>query len=200
MRIVLASSSSRRRELLKMIGLRFEVIPPNDVDESKYSSLNPEDVVVELALKKAMSVSRRLSDEAIVIGVDTLVEVDGFLLGKPSSREEAFEMISALQGKVHRVFSGIALIEVPTFKTETGYEVTRVKFSPLSPAEIERYLDSGEWVDKAGAYAIQGKASLFTEWIEGCYFNVVGLPLALLRKLMSRSGFDPLLSEVGFDR
>lgn len=199
MKIVLASSSPRRQELLKMIGLDFEVISPIDVDESQYDSVDPKDIVVELAFKKAKSVSEKLLKEgenALVIGVDTLVEIKGLLLGKPSSKEEAFNMMQLLQGNTHRVFSGVGLIEVPTLRSEAGFEVTKVSFYPLTISEINAYIDSGEWVDKAGAYAIQGKASLFVEKIEGCYFNVVGLPLALLRRLLIKFGLDPLFMEV----
>ncbi|MCS7233390.1 MAG: Maf family protein [Synergistetes bacterium] len=199
MKIVLASSSPRRQELLKMIGLDFEVISPIDVDESQYDSVDPKDIVVELAFKKAKSVSEKLLKEgenALVIGVDTLVEIKGLLLGKPSSKEEAFNMMQLLQGNTHRVFSGVGLIEVPTLRSEAGFEVTKVSFYPLTISEINAYIDSGEWVDKAGAYAIQGKASLFVKKIEGCYFNVVGLPLALLRRLLIKFGLDPLFMEV----
>lgn len=196
MRIILASSSPRRHELLKMIGLDFEVLPPLDVDEDSYSSTAPGDIVVELAVKKAKSVAEKLLEKgepSLVIGVDTLVEIDGLLLGKPSSREGALKMIELLQGKTHRVFSGVGVIEIPTQRIESGYEVTKVTFFALTPREIEAYVASGEWVDKAGAYAIQGRASLFLERIEGCYFNVVGLPLALLRKILIKFGLDPLL-------
>ncbi len=195
MRVILASSSPRRRELLNMIGLKFEVIPPIGVDEGELSFGEVQDIVVELALKKAMSVALRLSpweESGIVIGVDTLVELDGLLMGKPSTREEAFKMIEALQGKTHRVFSGVALVKIPGLEVQSGYEVTKVRFSPLSPDEIKSYLDTDEWSDKAGAYAIQGRASLFVEGVEGCFFNVVGLPLSLLRKLMLNFGFDLL--------
>lgn len=196
MRMILASSSPRRHELLRMIGLNFEALPPIEVDEANHSSTEPGDIVVELAVKKAKSVAEKLLKDgfyALVIGVDTLVEINGLLLGKPSSREEAFKMIKLLQGNTHKVFSGVGVIEVPTLRIESGFEVTKVSFYPLTFKEIEAYIASGEWVDKAGAYAIQGKASLFVERIEGCYFNVVGLPLALLRKILIKFGLDPLL-------
>ncbi|MBC7331955.1 MAG: septum formation inhibitor Maf [Synergistetes bacterium] len=195
-RIILASSSPRRRELLQMTGIDFDVFPPIGINEEDYVSTSPEDIVIELALKKAQNVAEKFLKEgerALIIGVDTLVEIMGSILGKPSSKEEAFRMIEILQGKTHRVFSGVVVLETPSMRIESGYEVTKVSFLYLKREEIEAYINSGEWTDKAGAYAIQGKASLFVEKIEGCYFNVVGLPLSLLRKLLIKFDFDPLL-------
>ncbi len=199
MRIILASSSPRRRDLLRMIGINFDVIPPSEVKEKLESGESPEKIVMELALLKARSVAVKVSsafksvgERAIVIGADTLVELSGELLGKPSSKEEAFRMLELLQGKTHRVLTGLGVVEIPSFREESSCEITLVTFSPLSIGEIESYLSSDEWSGKAGAYAIQGRASLFVERIEGCYFNVVGLPLSLLRKLLLRFGLDIL--------
>ncbi|MCD6363620.1 MAG: septum formation protein Maf [Synergistetes bacterium] len=198
MRLILASSSPRRQDLLRMIGLRFDVIPPSDVEEKFDLGESPENLAIKLALLKAESVAEKFlpflgkNERALVIGADTLVELDGELLGKPASWEDAFYMLELLQGKTHRVLTGLGVVELPSLNKESACEITLVSFSPLSREEIELYLRSGEWSGKAGAYAIQGRASLFVERIEGCYFNVVGLPLGLLRRTLLKFGVDIL--------
>jgi len=198
MRIVLASGSPRRRELLQSLGLRFRVAPTGVSEET--AGLPPHEAVVELAKRKARSAESESepAGDRLIIAADTLVHMDGDALGKPRDREEAFRMLRRLSGREHRVLTGLALILQREGRREStaGYEETRVRFKPLTDQEIERYVDTGEPLDKAGGYGIQGRASIFVEGIHGCYFNVVGLPLHRLYILAQRLGFD--LTEGGF--
>ena len=178
-RLVLASASPRRAALLSQIGLTFEV-RPSDVTEPPYNtySNNPaSEVTQQLALLKAVAVAQHF-DEATIIGADTLVSLDGQLLGKPTDDADAFEMLTHLNGACHEVVTGIALIDAGTGREIVWAETTQVYFRELHNDEIAAYIASGEASDKAGAYGIQGRAAAFVRRIEGCYFNVVGLPLA----------------------
>lgn len=181
-RIILASASPRRAELLKNIGLPFEVMESGVTEECAVSQ-NPESLARTLAVQKATAVAKKVT-RGIVIGADTLVCVDGTILGKPRSRAEAGEMLSRLSGRSHTVMTGLALAEVPGKRLLTHVETTRVFMRKLSGSEMEWYLDSNEPYDKAGGYGIQGKAGVFVERLEGCYFNVVGLPLAALWRML----------------
>ncbi|MBD3306468.1 septum formation inhibitor Maf [candidate division KSB3 bacterium] len=175
-RIILASSSPRRKMLLSQIGVPFEVVA-SDVDEHVDQRLPPVDVARQLALRKAQAVAASHAD-ALVVGADTIVVDEEGILGKPRHADEAFQMLSRLSGKVHRVITGLALIATsPSPATLVQHETTQVKMTTLSRQEISRYIDTGEPLDKAGAYAIQGRGAAFIEWIHGCYPNVVGLPL-----------------------
>lgn len=187
-RVVLASASPRRAALLSQIGLTFEVCP-SDVEEPLLSDAAAE-VTQELALLKAKTVARRYAD-GIIIGADTLVSLDGELLGKPTDDAHASAMLSRLSGTRHEVVTGVALIAIDssyrrglqphTAACEIVWtETTNVYFRELRSAEIAAYVASGEASDKAGAYGIQGRGAAFVKRIEGCYFNVVGLPLASL--------------------
>ena len=178
-RLVLASASPRRATLLSQIGLTFDV-HPSDVVESPHDipSDNPaSEVTQRLALLKAATVAQRF-DEAIIIGADTLVSLDGELLGKPTDDANAFEMLTHLNGTRHEVVTGVALIDAGTGREIVWAETTQVYFRELRNDEIAAYIASGEASDKAGAYGIQGRGAAFVRRIEGCYFNVVGLPLA----------------------
>ena len=178
-RLVLASASPRRATLLSQIGLTFDV-HPSDVVESPLDirSDNPaSDVTQRLALLKASTVARYF-DEAIIIGADTLVSLDGELLGKPTDDANAFEMLTHLSGTRHEVVTGVALVDAGTGREIVWAEATQVYFRELRNDEIAAYIASGEASDKAGAYGIQGRGAAFVRRIEGCYFNVVGLPLA----------------------
>ncbi len=199
-KLILASGSPRRRDLLQQIGLKFQ-INPSRVDEEIAES-DPIKMVKELALLKAAEVASRLKENAvsageedgIVIGADTLV-VDGqTVLGKPISEEEAVQMLERLSGRQHQVMTGIAVIDTVTEQKWVDVEITQVFFRRLSTAEISKYVASGEPMDKAGAYAIQGKAGLFVEKIEGCFFNVVGLPLLKTVQLLEKAGYNILNS------
>lgn len=184
--IVLASSSPRRRELLTQAGIPFIVVP-GDVDEEKADiSGTPGQKAEQLAYMKAMDVARTKS--GIILGADTIVVCDDEIFGKPADAENARKMLRALSGREHLVITGIALIDTASGRVSTGYETTKVRFSALSDEEIEGYIESGEPYGKAGAYAIQGGAALFVESLDGCYSNVVGLPLRRLYRMLKDFG------------
>ena len=187
MKFILASKSPRRREILADLGLEFEIITA-DTDES-CDLTDPRAFVEELALRKGRAVADGLNEDTVVIASDTVVACGGKILGKPSDRADAARMLDMLSGSRHDVISGIALISKD--KEAVASEVTRVIFDKLSDSDKEIYLNSDEPYDKAGAYAIQGLASMWIKGIEGDYFNVVGLPVKRLH--------DLLLSEFGID-
>ena len=178
-RLVLASRSPRRLGLLRQIGMDPEVIPcdvPEDFDPAR----TPAENARALALMKARAVARTLPD-ATVIGADTIVVIDTVMLGKPSNRAEAIRMLEMLSGRTHVVYTGIAVIDRPSDRWVAEVEATRVTFRPMSRQEIEEYVDSGSPMDKAGAYGIQDDyGAVFVSRVEGCFYNVVGLPLSKL--------------------
>lgn len=181
---ILASASLRRQELLKRLIEDFEIII-SDFDENQILfSGNPETYVMTLALSKARGVQNERNMDSYILGADTIVLLEGKILGKPADREEACSMLRALSGKSHEVYSGIALLMGSRSLKVTEIAKTTVKFCELSTEEIESYLDGNEWQDKAGAYGIQGFAGKFIERIEGDYYNVMGLPLNTLYKLL----------------
>lgn len=184
--IILASSSPRRRELLSGLGLNFEVVPAN-IDEERYEAATPPLLVEQLAQEKARAVVHNYPD-ALVIAADTLVVSDGQILGKPKSLDENERFIRQLAGTVHEVYTGHALM----FQTQETSAVvcTRVRFRSLNEGEIHRFVASGEGLDKAGGYAIQGRGAAFIDWIEGCYFNVVGLSLATVTAQAAKLGVN----------
>ena len=187
-KIILASSSPRRAGILRDAGILFEIRSAN-VEETPLPRENAGNMVARLAESKARAVAESLDPNisAIVIGADTAVELDGKIFGKPRDAEDAREMLASLSGRTHYVLTGICALRMPDKITMSAVESTAVTFAPLSPPEIESYVASGEPFDKAGGYAIQGRAGRYIPRIEGCYFNVVGLPLsrlyALLREL-----------------
>lgn len=185
-RIILASASPRRSELLRRIQLDFTIIPSN-VEEVVDERLEGAEIVKAIASQKAWDVATKLQEKALVIGADTVVMKDG-VLGKPKDKNQAFAMLKRLQGEWHEVFTGVAVIDSGTGKVSQGYEKTRVKMRSLSEDTIIRYIETGEPMDKAGAYGIQGWGSLLVERIEGCYFNVVGLPLVKLSNVLEEFG------------
>lgn len=183
-RLILASSSPRRADLLSQIGLTFEIYP-SDIEEPSFNgSITSAAATQQLASMKAKSVAERYT-EGVIIGADTLVEYKSELLGKPDNPEHARYILKKLSGKKHKVVTGLCLINVELSKEITWNEVTKVHFRELSPIEIEEYVNCGEPLDKAGAYGIQGRGAAFVNRIEGCYFNVVGLPLASLIEKLS---------------
>lgn len=187
-KLILASASPRRKDLLKSLGLNFE-IDFALVDEEVEDGLLPKEIVMTLAKKKALAISYKYQ-EGLIIGADTLVFLNGEVLGKPKSEEDAFLMLKNLQGKEHEVYSGVFLIDVATDESEVSFEKTKVFFRPLSDNEIWSYIATKEPFDKAGAYAIQGLGSTIVYKIEGDYFNVVGLPLACLSKMLKKFGIQ----------
>ena len=169
--------------MLEQIGIQFEIVPSN-IAENFGDSFPPEQVAEQLALLKAQAVADALRD-CIIIGADTIVVDDQGILGKPKDAAEAYQMLARLSGNVHRVITGLALISIQTpSKILVRHETTDVKFTTLSDQDILWYIQTGEPLDKAGAYAIQGKGARFIEWIRGCYNNVVGLPLFLLVNML----------------
>jgi len=183
-RLILASASPRREQLLKQIGLDFEVIPSN-FDESRVCTSNPTESAQQAAIAKAKAVAKKLS-EGIVIGADTIVVYAGEVMGKPKDQSDAVRMLKQLSGKKHEVITGVALVNARDNREYVWSESTLVWFRKLSDMEIKKYVESGQPMDKAGAYGIQGRAAAFVEKIDGCYFNVVGLPLASLVAKLKR--------------
>ncbi|WJQ83443.1 Maf family protein [Brevibacillus brevis] len=188
--LILASSSPRRRELLQTLGLSFTVIT-SDVDETTAEHLSASEVVEELSLRKAKEVASRLT-EGVVLGSDTVVVLDDQILGKPIDEMDAYRMLSMLQGQEHTVYSGVALIDVETGRAEVSHSLTHVRIRALTEQEIKSYIATGEPMDKAGSYAIQGIGATIVEGINGDYFTVVGLPLGLTSTLLTRFGM-PIL-------
>ncbi len=189
MKLILASASPRRAELLRDAGMPFIVIS-STVDETPFPGEPPQDHVLRLANAKAELVAARAVGPAIVIAADTIVLLEGHILGKPRSSDEARHMLEKLSGRTHSVLTGVALIRLPDAESRTFVETTQVHFARLSSEEISRYLASGEPHDKAGAYAIQGRAGRYIPRIEGCFFNVVGLPLARLQQALTELGWS----------
>ena len=179
--LVLASSSPRRKEILTAVGWPFEAHTAG-VDETRLAGEGPEDFVSRLARAKAEAVAQsRLF--GLVLGADTTVLVDGEILEKPRDQEDARRMLRALSGRWHEVLTGVALVRAETGRAVTGLERTRVRFAETSDEEIDWHVRTGDVLDKAGAYAIQGRAALFIEAIDGDYWNVVGLPVRLVYEL-----------------
>lgn len=175
--LTLASASPRRKLLLKQLGLRFAT-KPSMVRESFRPAESPASNAKRIALEKALSV-RRSVQKGIIIGADTIVVLDGKILGKPKNRNDARRMLRLLSGREHLVYTGYALVDVKTGKSITGVERTRVRFRRISSREIERYVASGSPMDKAGAYGIQDDyGAVFVEKVNGCFYNVMGFPLS----------------------
>jgi septum formation protein len=188
-KLILASASVRRAEILHDAGIPFTVIS-SAIDETPYAGESAHDLVQRLAFAKAELVAARAVGPAIIIGADTEVTLEGHIFGKPRSSDDARHMLERLSGRTHAVVTGVALIRLPDAERLTFVESTLVHFAGLSPEEISRYLATGEPHDKAGAYAIQGRAGRYIPRIEGCYFNVVGLPLARLQHALTELGWS----------
>ena len=189
--IILASASPRRRELLSQAGIPFEVLPGNVEEDLARLGGSPAEKAMQLACEKAGSVADGCA-KGLVLGADTIVVVDGSIFGKPSDEADARRMLKELSGREHSVITGLALIDTRSGESRTCYEETTVRFARLADNEIDAYIRTGEPFDKAGAYAVQGRGALLVEGIEGCYSNVVGLPLMRLRRLLEEFGLNPL--------
>jgi len=185
-RLILASESPRRYELLKQVGLDFEVVPSN-VSEDFVQAESPRDHVIRLAEAKAREVANQYPD-GWVVAADTIVCINGSILGKPKGREEAVEMLRRLSGREHRVWTGFFVCHSERGESDKEVVQTAVRVKPLTSAEIEWYVQTGEPLDKAGGYAIQGIGSFMVESIQGSYTNVVGLPLCELIQMLTRLG------------
>lgn len=190
MHIVLASQSPRRRELLTQMGYSdFSVIPPQG-EEKADPTLPPEEYVEQLALHKAQEVASRCTPEELIIAADTVVVLDRRVLGKPANNAEALQMLSALSGRKHIVCTGVCVIRGD--EVDVRHASTKVTFCTLTQREMLSYIKTGEPLDKAGAYGIQGRGALLVERIEGDYYNVVGLPICLLNRMLGRFGVQTL--------
>jgi septum formation protein len=188
--IILASSSPRRKELLEKIGLKFTVVP-SDYPEDLRSDLKPESLVKAISLGKATRVAKNYPN-AIIIAADTIGVIRGKIIGKPHTAAEAIKMLQTLSGKSHRVITGLTIIDSSTNKIHTCSVETRVYMREMSREEIQNYVNTGEPLDKAGAYAIQGLGSIIVEKIIGDYYNVIGLPLNALAESLKNFGISVL--------
>ncbi len=190
MKLILASSSPQRAEVLRDAGMAFEVYAPQ-VEEARRPNEAVEKMVTRLAEAKARAAAESVGkkNRAIIIGADTALELDGEIFGKPRDAADAREMLSYLSGRTHYVLTGIFAVRLPDGATRSAVERTAVTLALLDPIEIEAYVTSGEPFGKAGGYAIQGRAGRYIPRIEGCYFNVVGLPLARLYALLGDLGW-----------
>ena len=189
MKLILASASARRAEILRDAGLPFTILSAA-VDETPAPGESPQQMVQRLANAKAELVAARAVGPAIIIAADTTVVLDSHILGKPRTSDEARKMLEMLAGRTHFVLSGVTLIRLPDAERRAFVETTHVHFAKLSNEEITRYLATGEPMDKAGAYGIQGRAGRYVPRIEGCYFNIVGLPLARLMQSLTELGWS----------
>ena len=186
MGIILASRSPRRQELLKRVGLCDYTVLVPETEETCPAGLSPEDTVRHIACGKARAVQGLVGADDIVIAADTMVFSDGKRLGKPKSKADALAMLTALQGRSHLVCTGLAVMQGDVLLSEA--ETTKVFFRPATEAELRRYIDSGEPMDKAGSYGVQGLGALLVSRIEGDYYNVMGLPLLRLSRMLAQRG------------
>ncbi len=192
-KIVLASKSPRRRELLENIGLKFSVIVTDTDEEQVSKDLEPGLYVRELSFLKATSAARFADKDSFVIGADTVVVFEGEILGKPKDKEDAANMLRKLSGKVHSVYTGITVTDTNDMHSVSEYEKTDVSFRELSDREINHYINNFNVLDKAGAYGIQEFASTFVNSVRGDYFNIVGLPVCRLCTLVSKEYGEELV-------
>ena len=172
--IILASASPRRKEILELADLKFDVMP-SDAQEITTKTA-PNEVVMELASLKAKDIYKKSEKQSMIVGADTVVAYQGQILGKPTDKADAKRLLTMLSGQTHEVYTGVCVIE--DGKTKTFYEETKVTFYEISDEQIDHYIKTGEPMDKAGSYGIQGKAAVFIKGIEGDYYNVVGFPIA----------------------
>ena len=184
MKLILASASPRRKELLGKIGLEFDIIPAKG--EEVITQTLPWEVVKELSFQKAKEIADIQAEECIVIGSDTIVDKGEQIMGKPKDEADAFNMLKTLSGDWHSVISGVTVLDNKSAKSESFYVETKVKFAHLTDEEINNYIKTKEPMDKAGSYGIQGKGSRFIEKIDGDYFNVVGLPVQKLYTVLKK--------------
>ncbi|MFZ3355729.1 MAG: Maf family protein [Thermoplasmata archaeon] len=194
MALILASASPRRRELLRSAGISF-VVQAAGIDETIHPDEKASDYVSRLAREKALHVARTAKLGSVVLALDTTIELDGAILGKPSDEQDAAGILRRLSGRTHRVLTGVCLLSPPEKIEALEVATTSVSFCPLTDSEIQSYIASGEPFDKAGAYAIQGLASKFVTKVEGCPFNVGGMPVALVYRLLkSMHNFSPTVA------
>lgn len=190
MNIILASASPRRRELLERMGLTDFAVITADIDETPLPGLTCPQQVERLSLLKARAVAQQVSPNELIIAADTVVTLDGAILGKPANRDEARQMLSTLSGREHQVYTGVTVLQGD--RSLTRHEMTRVNFRPLTDSEVDDYIATGECDDKAGAYGIQGYGCLLVEGIVGDYYNVMGLPVICLERMLKEFGIHCL--------
>lgn len=178
-RVILASRSPRRKELLDQMGVEHEIVV-SDVDEEGLEHLAPEELVQALASLKAQAVAKDLLGDVLVIGADTIVVLEGQILGKPKDALDAERMLRLLSGKMHIVYTGVSVVDIANATEETFVQASKIYMKDMSQKEIKQYVDTKEPLDKAGSYGIQGRGGVFVEKIEGDYFSVMGLPIARL--------------------
>ena len=195
MELILASKSPRRRALLEQMGLTdFRIVVP-DIEEHMDRDLPPAELVRQTSEEKARAVAAQVGPEAVVIAADTVVALDGAVLGKPADKEEAFRMLSLLSDSRHQVYTGLTVLHGE--QCDSVWEETAVTFRALTAEEIEAYIATGEPMDKAGAYGIQGYGALFIKGISGDYYNVMGLPVCRLGQILARLGVDCMALAAG---
>ena len=187
-KIILASTSPRRHNLLQQIGLKFEIVP-SKYEEDMTLKLPPHELAMVLARGKAFEVAERIKS-GIIIGVDTFVVLGKKVIGKPHNKVKAKETLKKISNKTLKVYSGVAIIDAKTKKEIIDYEISKVKIRKISSLEIKKYIDTKEPLDKAGAFGMQGLGAIFVAKIDGCYSNVVGLPLHNLTKNLAKMGVD----------
>ena len=187
-KIILASTSPRRHNLLQQIGLKFEIVP-SKYEEDMTLKLPPHELAMVLARGKASEVAERRKS-GIIIGVDTFVALNKEVIGKPHNKVNAKKMLEKISNKILDVYSGVAIIDAKTKKEIIDYEITKVKIRKISSLEIKKYIDTKEPLDKAGAFGMQGLGAIFVAKVDGCYSNVVGLPLHNLAKNLAKIGVD----------
>ena len=186
-KIILASTSPRRKQILDMMGVKYEAVSPN-YEEDNSINLSPKETVMLFAREKAKSVAQK--NNGIVIGSDCIISFNDKKIGKPKDKEDAFNTLKMLSGKTHQVITGVALIDTETGNEIKDFEVTDVKFKDLTDEEIKKYIETGELLDRSGSYAIQGYASVFVEKINGCYYNVMGLPVNKVFSGLKKLGIE----------
>ncbi|WZL75042.1 Maf family protein [Clostridiaceae bacterium 35-E11] len=182
--IILASASPRRKEILEKFNIPFEV-KLGDIKETIHGGESAEQIAMALAFEKAIAVAQNCNHNDIIIAADTVVAKNE-ILGKPKNYEDAFRMLKLLQDDIHDVITGVAVVQAHTNNKFVSFDKTKVKIKQLTDNFIKRYIDTGEVWDKAGAYAIQGKGAVLVEWIQGDYFNVVGLPICKLQEILNK--------------
>lgn len=188
--IILASSSPRRNEILRQVGINFIIIPSNINEAVEFT--DPEETVKMLSAMKAGATASKVTEDAIIIGADTVVALEGKIMGKPKDKEDAFHMLTGLSGKTHQVYTGVNIVikKKQKAKAVSFCEVTDVSVSQITEQRIREYIETGEPMDKAGAYGIQGKFASFIESIKGDYYNVVGLPINRIYMTLLQEGID----------
>lgn len=197
MKIVLASGSPRRKEILENMNLKFDIIK-SEIEETKIENESPENLVKRLSYEKAYDIACK-NIEDIVIGADTVVVLENEVLGKPKDKEEAFEMLKRMSGKEHSVITGVSILCLNIKKEISNFYVSKVKFKNLSDEDIYSYIETGECMDKAGAYGIQGLGGLLVEYIKGDYFNIVGFPISSTSEIL-KNDFNIDLLKLNKDR